>query len=98
MVQGDVALGLIEKWELKEGSTVAFHNLFTYLPLLDKLAELGIFGCGTLWQNCFQGAQVANKGTLAKESWESDFAIDSKKLAVFWLDNKIATCSTNYIM
>lgn len=48
MVQGDVALGLIEKWELKEGSTVAFHNLFTYLLLLDNLAELGIFGPGTL--------------------------------------------------
>ena len=35
-------LGLIEKCEVKAGSTVTFDNLFTSLPFLDELTELGI--------------------------------------------------------
>ena len=66
----DVVLGLIEKCEVKAGSTVTFDNLFTLLPLLDELTELGI------------GA-VANKTTLAKKPRGSyDFATDGKKLVV----------------
>ena len=37
----DVVLGLIEKCKVKAGSTVTFDNLFTSLPLLDELTELG---------------------------------------------------------
>ena len=33
----DAVLGLIEKCEVKAGSTVIFDNLFTSLPLLDEL-------------------------------------------------------------
>ena len=35
-------LGLIEKCEVKVGSTVTFENLFTSLLLLDELTVLGI--------------------------------------------------------
>ena len=59
-------LGLIEKCEVKAGSTATFDNLFTILPLLDELTELGIGALGTLRQNCFYGAPVANKTTLAR--------------------------------
>ena len=45
---GDVVLGLIEKCEVKAGSTVTFDNLFTSLLLLDELTELGIGALGTL--------------------------------------------------
>ena len=38
----DVVLGLIEKCEVKAGSTVTFDNLLTSLPLLNELTELGI--------------------------------------------------------
>ena len=47
----DVVLALIEKCEVKAGSTVTFDNLFTSLPLLDELTELGIGALGTLQQN-----------------------------------------------
>ena len=36
----DVMLGLIEKCEVKAGSTATFDNLLTSLPLLDELTEL----------------------------------------------------------
>ena len=44
----DVVLGLTEKCEVKAGSVVTFDNLFTSLPLLDELTELGIGAIGTL--------------------------------------------------
>ena len=59
----DAVLGLIEKCEVKVGSAVAFDNLFTSLPLLDELTELGIGARATLQQNHFHGARVANKTT-----------------------------------
>ena len=94
----DVVLGLIEKYEEKAGSTVTFHNLFTSLPMLDELTELGIGSLWTFQQNCFYGASVANKTTLAKKRRESyDFATNSKNLVGPWLNNKVVTCATNYI-
>ena len=94
----DVVLGLIEKCEVKAGSVITYDNLFTSLPLLDELTELGIGAYGTLRQNCFHGAPVANKTTLAKKPRGSyDFATDGKKLVVSWLDNKVVTCSTNCV-
>ena len=41
-------LGLIDKFEVKAGSTVKFDNLFTSLPLLDEVTELRIDALGTL--------------------------------------------------
>ena len=93
----DVVLGLIEKCKVKAGSSVTFDNLFTSLPLLDKLTELGISSLTTLRQKRFHGAPVANKITLAKKPRGSyDFATDGKNFVVPWLDNKVATCATNY--
>ena len=67
--------GLSEKCEVKAGSTVTFDNLLTSLPLLDELTELGIVALGTLRQNRYHGALVANKTTLAKKPKGSyDFA------------------------
>ena len=43
----DVVLSLIENCEEKAGSTIAFDNLFTSLPLLDELIGLGIGALGT---------------------------------------------------
>ena len=94
----DVVLGLIEKCEVKAGSTVTFDNLFTSLSLLDELTELGIGALGTLQQNHFHGAPVANKTTLAKKPRGSyDFATNGKNLVVSWLDNKVVICATNYV-
>ena len=77
----DVMLGLIEKCEVKAGSSVTFDNLITSFPLLDELTELGIGALGTLQQNRFHGVPVANKTTLAKKPRGSfDFATDGKNL------------------
>ena len=85
---------LNEKCEVKAGPTVTFDNLFTSVSLLDELTELGIGALGTLRQNCFYGAPVANKTTLAKKPIGFyDFATDGKNLVVSWLDNKVVTCA-----
>ena len=63
----DVGLGLIEKCEVKAGSTVTFDNLFTLLPLLDDLTELVISAFGILRENRFHGTPVVNKTTLAND-------------------------------
>ena len=95
----DVVLGLIEKCEVKAGSTATFDNLFTSLSLLDELTELGIGALGTLQQNHFHGAPVANKTTLAKKPRGSyDFATYGKNLVLSWLDNKGVTCVTNHVI
>ena len=74
----DVVLGFIEKCEVKAGSTTTFENLFTSLPLLDELNELGIIALSTLQEN-----PVANKTTLAKKPRGShDCATNGKKLVV----------------
>ena len=85
MSQGaDVVLGLIEKCEVKAGSTVTFDNLFTSLPLLDEQTEPVIGALDTLRQNRFHGIPVANKITLAKKPRGSyDFA--SRKQSVVLL-------------
>ena len=44
----NVVLGLFEKCQVKAGSTVTFHNMFTSLPLLDELTELQIGALDTL--------------------------------------------------
>ena len=90
--------GLIERCEVKAGSTVAFGNLFTSLPLLDEQTELGIGALGTLRKNRFHGAPVTNKTTLAKKPRGCyGFATDGKKLVMSWLDNRVVTCAANYI-
>ena len=79
----DVVLGLIEKYEVKAGSTVTFDNLFTSLPLLDELTELEIDAFGTLQQKHFNDASVANKTTQAKKPRGSYyFATNGKNLVV----------------
>ena len=91
-------LDLIEKCEVKAGSTVTFDNLFTSLLLLDELTKLGTGALETLRQNCFHGAPVANETTLAKKPRGSyDFATSGKNVVVSWLDNKVVTCATNYV-
>ena len=95
----DVVFGLIEKCEVKAGSTVTCANLFTSLPLLDELIQLGIGALGTLRQNRLHGLTVANKTTLANRPRGSyDFATNGENLVVSWLDNKNITCTTNYVI
>ena len=61
--------------------------------------ELGIGVLGTLQQNRFHAAPVANKTTLGKKPRGSyDFTTDGKNLVVSWVDNKVVTCAANYVI
>ena len=89
----DAVLDLIEKCEVKVGSAVTFDNLFTSLPLLHELTELGIGARVNLQQNHFHGAP--NKTIQAKKPRGSyDFTANGKNLVMSWLYNKITTCAT----
>ena len=91
-------LGLIEKCQVKAGSTITYDNMFTSLLLLDELTELGITKLGTSGRNRFHSPPVANKTTLAKKPRGSyDFAINVKNLLVSWLDKKFVACPTNCV-
>ena len=84
--------------DLNFGANVTSENLFTSLPLIEELNELGIGALCTLRQNRFHGSPIANKTTLAKKPRESyDFATDGKNLVASWLDNKVVTFATNYV-
>ena len=60
----DVALGMIEKFNLTKWSTVAMHNFFTTLPLHDKLMDVAMCGVGTTRENRLQGGPLKKKATL----------------------------------
>ena len=47
----DVAFGMIEKCDLTKGSTVTIDNLFTTLPILDKLTDMGMYKVDTVREN-----------------------------------------------
>ena len=64
----DVVLGMIEKCDLTERSTVAMDNFFTTLPLLDKLTDMGMYGVGTIRENRLQGAPLRKKAVLSLDS------------------------------
>ena len=94
----DVVLGLIEKCEVKAGSTVTCDNFFTSFLLLHELTEFRLGALGTIRKNCFYGAPVANKTSLPKKPRGSyNFVTDDKNLVVSCLDNKVVTCTTNYV-
>ena len=64
----DVLLDVIEKCDLTKGSTVAMENLFTTLPLLDKLTDMGMYGVSTIRENQLEGAPLKKKAGLQKET------------------------------
>jgi len=100
MGQGsDVVLGLIEKSQvLNQGCTVTFDNLFTSLPLLDKLTEMGIGGTGTIRDNRLQKAPVSSKKETERKCRGAFESVnDGSNLLVRWNDNKAVTVATNYL-
>ena len=62
----DVVLGLIEKCNLSSGCTLTFDNLFTSLPLLDKLSKRCKGGLETLRQNRLENTPVPTKQLMKK--------------------------------
>ena len=84
---------------MSEGCTVTFDNLFTSLPVLDELSELGIRGVGTLCQNRLQNVPVQSRLSLKKEDRGTyDFASDNRgNMIDSWNNTAIVTVKANYI-
>ena len=94
----DVVLGLLEKANVTEGSTITFDNLFTTLPLLDELTRLGIGGIGTIRGNRLKGASILKKKQVQKKDrGYYDYASDSSNLVVTWCDNTAVIIATNFV-
>ena len=95
----DVVLGMIEKCDLTEGSTVstvAMDNFFTTLPLLDKLTDMGMYGVGTIRENRLHGAPLKKKAALQKETRGTfDYTSYGNNLLIAWRNNKIVVVATN---
>ena len=93
----DVVLGMTEKFNLTKGSRVAMEDLFTTLPLLDKLTDIGMYGMGTIRENRLQVAPLKNETALQKKTRGTfDYTSDGNNLRVAWRDGKVIIVVTNY--
>ena len=59
---------MTEKCDLTKGSPVAMDNVFSTLPLLDKLTDMGLYGVGTIRENRLQGAPLKKKLHLKRKN------------------------------
>ena len=93
-----VILDMIEKCDRNKGSAVTVDNFFTTLPLLDKLADMGMYAVGTIQENRLQGASLKKKAASQKETRGTfDYISDGNNLLVTWRDNKVVIVATNYL-
>ena len=93
-----VVLGMIEKCDRTKGSAVTVDNFFTMLPLLDKLAEIGMYAVGTIRESRLQGAPLKKKAASEKETRGTfDYISDGNNLLVTWSDYKVVIVATNYL-
>ena len=91
----DVALGMIEKFDLTKWSTVAMNNFFTTSALHDKLMDMDMCGVGTIRENRLQGVPLKKKATLQRETRGTfDCTSDGNNFLAAKRDNKGAT---NYL-
>ena len=96
--QGPDVLDLVEKTNVKAGSTITCDNLFTSLPLLDELTKLFIAGLGTIRENRLQGTPILKKMQVQKKKRRFyDYAPDDSNRVVTWRDNKPVVIATNYV-
>ena len=93
----DVVLGLANKGNLPPGTDLYFDNLFTSIPLLEKLGEKGLGGTGTMRQNRLGPIPINKKKEVEKDWDRGDFAevfTDDMNVTV-WKDNKAVFMASN---
>ena len=92
-----VVMGLVDHADVSPGDHLFFDNLFTSVPLLEKLSEKGIGGTGTMRQNRLGPIPIQKKKEVEKE-WErgdytdiyhADFTVS------VWKDNKPVYMGSN---
>ena len=91
MGQGpDVVKGLVEKADVSPGSYVYFDNLFSSVPLLEWLSEVGVGGTGTVTQQRMMAVPLPSKKLVEKQYDRGQYSMVYHKdiVAVVWKDNK----------
>ncbi|XP_067939722.1 piggyBac transposable element-derived protein 2-like [Watersipora subatra] len=91
---GDVVMKLVLTLEKNSTYKIYADNLFTSVPLLEKLLGWGLQNTGTVRQNQLLNCNIKGEKELKKESRGSfDFRVkDTPKIsAVRWFDNRAVT-------
>ena len=94
----NAVLDLVNKVKLLKGSDVYFDNLFTSLPLLSQLSDLGIGGTGTLRQNCLFRVPITTKKNVEKTSVDRGYneaMYHEDQVLTVWKDNKPVFMASN---
>ena len=63
----DVVLGLCKKSDVSPGTKIYFDNLFSSMPLLNKLSKLGLGETGTLRQNRMYAIPLPSDKQMKKD-------------------------------
>ena len=89
MGQGpDVVMGLVVKADPSPGSRIYFDNLFTSVPLLECLSEIGLGG--TVTKARMKAIPLPNRKDVEKQWDRGQYKVIYYKdiVAVVWKDNK----------
>ncbi|KAK3881154.1 hypothetical protein Pcinc_014380 [Petrolisthes cinctipes] len=92
----NVVMELVKRINLEAGQHVVFDNLFTSVPLLEKLGDQGIGATGTLREDRLSGAPVMAKKVMEKKTrGYMEEAFTGCISVVKWKDNKAVAVGSN---
>lgn len=97
-IGGSVVMDLISELPKDQKYDLYFDNLFTSLPLLDRLAVEGFGATGTMRINRTKKAPLKNPKDLLKTARGSHYFVQdetSGSVIVQWHDSKIVTIASN---
>ena len=92
----NVVMEMVNQVGLEKGQHVVFDNLFTSLPLLEKLSAEGVGATGTLREDRLCGAPLMPKKSMEKKDrgyMEETFTGCTS--VVKWKDNKVVCVASN---
>lgn len=78
---------------------VYFDNYFTFLELLLKMKEWGIWAVGTMRQDCMRGCELKGEKVLKKDrrgTFDAAVDLNSGLAMVRWFDNRQVQFASNY--
>lgn len=82
---------------LPENSSVFFDRYFTTLPLLERLAQINIYGTGTIQTNRLRKLSLRDDRLMKRGESDQIIRSDEKIVVVKWRDNKsVILASTIY--
>ena len=93
----NVVLGLCEKANVAPGTKVYFDNLFTSMPLLEKLSEMGVGGTGTIRKNRMVAIPLPTDKEMKKSYARGEYSVlyTEDVCVSAWLDNKPVFVGSN---